>query len=157
VTYETALLLVLSNPVAGREDEFDDWYEDHARQLVEHLDQLHSARRFRYSPGGATTEAPYAHLCLYEFAGGIDASRAAMSQFQEDRAKATREGRPFPAPLSDSMDTARTRSWWFLAAGPRSAEIDVGTDLTTTDETRERSSLTANAAARAHLERHGKP
>ena len=118
---ETVLLVVLSNAVAGREDEYNEWYDDHVHQLVDHVDQIRSANRYRLADASQITGGElYSYLCIYELDGDIDTARAAMSTMQAERADAERKGRSHPAPLSDAMDFNRTVSWWFVPAGDSS-------------------------------------
>ncbi len=43
-----ALLVVLTSAVAGKDDEFNDWYvQVHIPELFEHIPELRSATRFR--------------------------------------------------------------------------------------------------------------
>ncbi|MDR3417182.1 MAG: hypothetical protein P4L83_13440 [Nevskia sp.] len=58
-------LMVLSQPVAGREDEYHRWYEDaHMRQMLA-LPGVKSAQRFRLARGlGERHTWPY--LAIYE-------------------------------------------------------------------------------------------
>jgi hypothetical protein len=63
----THYLMVLADPVAGREAEFNDWYDNrHLAQVLE-LDGFVSAQRFRLGqqkpPAG---EAASGYLAIYE-------------------------------------------------------------------------------------------
>ncbi|RWL42835.1 MAG: hypothetical protein EOR60_24185 [Mesorhizobium sp.] len=55
---------VLTNPVEGREDEFNAWYDRHLHDILR-LPGLVSAQRFRLSPEQTAT-TPYRYLVLYE-------------------------------------------------------------------------------------------
>lgn len=55
---------VLTNPVAGREPEFNDWYGRHLHDILK-LPGLVSAQRFRLSPEQSAA-TPYQYLVLYE-------------------------------------------------------------------------------------------
>jgi hypothetical protein len=61
------VFLALTNPAAGREQDFDRWYERHIEEVLERYAGFVGGRRYRASSfqvGGATL--PWSHLALYE-------------------------------------------------------------------------------------------
>ena len=60
----TAVLLVLTNPVAGQEKEYNEWYDNiHLREVCA-LPGFTGARRYRLASG----ESPQKYLALYDIA-----------------------------------------------------------------------------------------
>jgi hypothetical protein len=104
----TARLIVLSNPVEGREDEYNDWYTNTHIEEVLAIEGFHAAQRFKFSPGRMSKEAPHRYLAIYEIEDGkrkqaedavIAASRADMK-------------------ISDALVWPAT-AWWFEAITDR--------------------------------------
>lgn len=99
------LVVVMSNPVEGREDEFHDWYEN------THLDEVlatcgwASAERFRLSAVRGA-DCGFAHLAVYD-AEGSDASAIL------DTLNTTRDQRQ----QSDAIDLRNAGVWVFTPAG----------------------------------------
>ncbi len=61
------MLIVLSNPVSGREDEYNRWYDEvHVPDLVA-LPGVASAQRFRHSSAGP--QGRHGYLAIYELDG----------------------------------------------------------------------------------------
>jgi hypothetical protein len=99
------LLVVLTEPVEGREDEYNDWYTN------DHLDDVlkaagfEAAQRFKFvaSPLSKRPIAPY--LAIYE----VDSDK------REQAEKLLLETAMTPAmPISDAMNPRSTK-WWFEA------------------------------------------
>lgn len=75
---DTFIQMVFSNPLPGRDDEFNEWYDNvHVPQLLAVPGML-SAQRYALrdtemyrAPGGSIPEHRYA--IIYEMAGDIDA------------------------------------------------------------------------------------
>ena len=60
-------LLVLSNPVAGREDEYNTWYSQQHIRDVAGLPGFTAAQRFKIAgPGLDGSESPYQYAAIYE-------------------------------------------------------------------------------------------
>jgi hypothetical protein len=72
------VFLALTNPAAGREQDFDRWYERHVGEVLERYDGFISGRRYRASSFQVGGEAlPWSHLALYEvIADDLDALHA---------------------------------------------------------------------------------
>jgi hypothetical protein len=98
--------VVLSDPVAGREDEYNDWYDhQHLGDLLA-IDGVESAQRFRLVSGPG--DAPQTYLAIYDFdTDGPDAILAEVSK---------RIGTP-AMPISEALDTSRVSTWLFEEMG----------------------------------------
>ena len=62
------VMIVYTNPVAGREEEFNQWYDDiHLRDLLA-VPGFIAARRYRLSDAQSpnATPSPFQYLCIYE-------------------------------------------------------------------------------------------
>lgn len=101
------LLFVYSNPVEGKEDEYNDWYEN------THLDEVllsagfTSAQRFEVSvdPQGV---ASHRYLAVYEVEG--DDPQAIVDQLNADRPNRRQ---------SDSLDRRNAHMYVFSPTGPK--------------------------------------
>ena len=62
----TYKLIVLSRPVAGREDEYNDWYQNTHLQQVVTIDGFRSAQRFRLREGLSEDGAAAPYVVIYE-------------------------------------------------------------------------------------------
>lgn len=61
------MLLVLSNPVEGREDEYNAWYDETHVPEVLQLPGVTAAQRFRLSDtGGNSAGSEHSYLAVYE-------------------------------------------------------------------------------------------
>ncbi len=62
------ILVTMSTPAAGKEDEFDEWYDEHIRELVA-VEGWESAQRLKFE--GTTFDPdqppPGPYLAIYEF------------------------------------------------------------------------------------------
>ncbi len=104
---QTYQLLVFLNPVAGREDEFHQWYEH------THLDEVMQTAGFRWSQRFAVEhtvgmEMPLRHLALYE-------TEADSAEEVLDRLNATRDQRQ----QTDTMDMSSFALWVITPLGER--------------------------------------
>lgn len=99
------LVVVMSNPVEGREDEFHEWYEN------THLDEVlstcgwQSAERFHLA-GERGAECGFRHLAVYE-------AEAADADAVIDTLNGTRGQRR----QSDAIDLRTAGVWIFTPAG----------------------------------------
>jgi hypothetical protein len=96
-------LLVFSNPVAGREDEFNDWYDNvHLKDLLA-IPGVTSAERFSFAPLGAGDTSEYAYLAVYQIDGDLGEVLAELGARSAD-------GRNT---MSDSLDAQRVlfKAW----------------------------------------------
>ena len=104
-------LVVLTNPVEGREDEYNDWYTNTHLADVLAVEGFEAAQRFEFVPSGLSEDAPYRYLAIYE----VDENS------KEAAEKALLETAGGPAmPLSKAM--ARDKgTWWFTSITDRVA------------------------------------
>jgi hypothetical protein len=60
------LYLVRSNPIAGKEDEFNEWYEKIHLDEVLQIPGVKSAQRFVLADSQIQTDQSHVHLAIYE-------------------------------------------------------------------------------------------
>jgi hypothetical protein len=95
--------VILSNPVEGKEDEYNDWYTNTHLADVKRLG-FSSARRFKLADIPQPAEHKY--LALYE----VETDDIAAVSDSLIKAAGT------PAlPLSDAMDYRNLKTWFFEA------------------------------------------
>jgi hypothetical protein len=95
--------LVFTNPVKGREDEYNKWYDNQHLHDVVAVEGVTAARRYEVVPNRLTGEPTHLYLAVYDLEGDLDATLDGFSKHRAD-------GR---MPLSDSMDmTNLVRSIW---------------------------------------------
>lgn len=99
-----ALLVVLTHPVEGREDEYNDWYSnDHLTDVLAAAG-FQAAQRYKFVPSGLSRKPHAPYLAIYE----VDADK------REQAEKLLLETANTPAmPISDALGPATT--WWFEA------------------------------------------
>ena len=104
------ILLVLTNAVVGREDEFNRWYDDiHIPDLLK-IPEIVSAQRFRLSSEQkASPPFPWQYLALYEIETN-DLNRVVA--VLKERAGTV------ALPLTDALQTERI-GWYFDLLTPR--------------------------------------
>ena len=79
------ILVVLSNAVEGREEEYNDWYTNtHLRDILA-LPGFVSAQRFKLSDEQLRKKGPHKYLAIYEIDGedpkkALDALRKAIKE-----------------------------------------------------------------------------
>ncbi|SQD99060.1 MULTISPECIES: hypothetical protein [unclassified Parafrankia] len=113
-------LVVLSEPTAGKEDEYNEWYDQqHLGDLVA-IDGIESAQRFRRVDGlppEAAQVAPQRYLALYEIE--TDNIEDVLGDLMK-RAGTT------AMPISEALDLANATPWVFEEIGePRKSEPPV--------------------------------
>ncbi len=99
------LLLALTNPVAGKEDEFNDWYEAHHVPECIQVPGFKSGQRFKLT--ASREDSPrQAYLALYELEGeDPQAILDALTTSSDSRTK------------SDSIDRDSLSLWVFTEMG----------------------------------------
>lgn len=103
-------MLVSTNPVAGRDEEYNDWYDNRHLPDVLKLDGFVAAQRFRLAPADPPQEAPHRYLAVYE----VDADSV------EAAGKILTEGFASGAlPLSDALDVSSIGMVYFEALTDR--------------------------------------
>jgi hypothetical protein len=101
-------LMVFSNPVEGREDEYNEWYDGvHIDEVLE-VDAFVACQRFTADDG--TEGAPARYLAVYE----IDADDPVA-------AYATLQGAVGEMNVTDAIDRSSVAAWIFTAHGERVA------------------------------------
>lgn len=104
-----AKLTVLSNPRPGREQEFNQWYDEvHVPDLLK-VPGIAGVERFRLHalPGAPT--AAHGYLAVYELDGDPEAVLAAMAAHSAESGIAT----------SDALDTETIRMDCWDTVGPQ--------------------------------------
>ena len=106
------LVLILTEPTEGREDEFNDYYENlHLKEVLE-TTELATAQRFRLA-AQAGAECPLPYLAVYE-------TEADNAEAVIDNLNATRSERQ----QSDALNRRTGRVWVFEEIGPRHVSAD---------------------------------
>ena len=101
------LVLILTEPTEGNEDEFNDYYENlHLREVLDST-ELQSAQRFKLA-AEAGEGCPLPYLAVYE-------TQADSAQDVIDNLNATRSQRQ----QSDSLNRRTGRVWVFEEIGPK--------------------------------------
>lgn len=100
-------VLILTNPVSGREDEFHEWYESTHLDDVLATAGFQAAQRFGLEIEIGLSQ-PNKHLAWYEGEGE-------SAQEVVDRLNRTRPDRE----LSDSIDGSQVAMWVFSELGER--------------------------------------
>jgi hypothetical protein len=104
------LLLAFTNPVAGREEEFDRWYDErHAPDLLA-VPGFVSAQRFALTDATGQGRPGWTHLALYEL--DTDDPNALMA---EVRSRLGTEAMP----VSDTLDPTTPTGLIATALTPR--------------------------------------
>jgi hypothetical protein len=81
----TPMMIALTNPVAGREAEFNQWYDDvHVKDLVA-VPGIVAAQRFVLVPSDAMGAQPYQYVAMYQLEGDVESVRAAMASTRSER------------------------------------------------------------------------
>ena len=109
------LMVVLTNPVEGREDEYNDWYTNRHLSDVLSVPGYVAAQRFKLSEARMMGDTPYGYMTIYE----IDAEdpRAAV----EALGRAAKNGML----ISDALDTKNAVSWVFSPITSRVTAEDI--------------------------------
>lgn len=102
-------LVVLTNPVEGQEDEYNQWYTHRHLDDVLAVEGFQAAQRFEFVPSKLSRDAPYRYLAVYE----VDED----SRERAERALLETAGGP-AMPISDAMDKGRA-TWWFTSITDR--------------------------------------
>jgi hypothetical protein len=100
--------VVLTEPVRGREDEFNDWYTHTHLADVEAVPGFKSAKRYELSPDqldGYGQDATHRYLAIYIIEGDAAAAFDGLAAGIEDGS----------VPLSDAMDQTKTVCWNYTA------------------------------------------
>lgn len=121
---EKNLLLVFTRPAEGREDEYNQWYDERHLPDVAGLPGIVAAQRFIFQEASrnSVSAAPeFGYLAVYEVPDGeLDKAKAALAATSEERRAAAREGgtRSVRVPGSPALAPGHI-SYWFTAIGER--------------------------------------
>jgi len=105
----TLWLVVLTNPVEGREDEYNDWYTKTHLDDVLAVEGFRAAQRVKWVPSKLSRDAPYSYLAIYEV---DEDSRERAEQLLLKTANTE------AMPISGAMEK-RTATWWFTSITDR--------------------------------------
>lgn len=89
-----------SNPVSGRDDDYNEWYQNRHLADVLAIPGFVSAQRYRLAENPRNRRATYRYMVVYELEGDADVALTAlgdaMSNGMEisDAMDVSREGRP---------------------------------------------------------------
>jgi hypothetical protein len=97
-------LIVLTNAVDGKDEDFNTWYTGRHLGDVLAVDGFVAAQRFAFTPGKLGKEAPYRYLAIYEV--------EADSVEEAEQALLTAAGDESRMPISEAMARGRA-TWWF--------------------------------------------
>jgi hypothetical protein len=112
----TNTYIVLTNPVEGREDEFNDWYTNQHLQDILRVPGVISGQRFRLHStqfGIDAKEAPYRYLAIYEFEG----NPSAVFEGVQTAAAAGN------VPMSTALDSTNVGAWLFEPVTERGTHL----------------------------------
>ena len=114
---ERALLVVLTNAVPGKADDFNAWYDDvHLGDVVKKMGGFTAARRF-----DRVGEGPWGYLALYEIDGGnVEHAIERIVWGRAERVEAEAAGREPQVPISPAMEEDRL-SFFYSARTARTA------------------------------------
>ena len=102
-------LVVLTNAVDGREDEFNDWYTGTHLGDVLATEGFRAAQRFRWVPSKLSRDSAFNYLAIYEV-DEDSRERAEQALLKAANTEAM--------PISDTMEK-RTATWWFQSITDR--------------------------------------
>ena len=101
------LLLVLTNPVDGREDDYNDWYENVHLDEVLQTEGIEAAQRYELT-ATVGSDSDHRYLAVYEVdAESTEAAIAALNATRPNRQQ------------SDAIDLRGGVIWGFTAIGER--------------------------------------
>ncbi|MBT3333461.1 MAG: hypothetical protein HOK21_18010 [Rhodospirillaceae bacterium] len=78
------ILVVLTNPVPGKEDEFNEWYSNIHLQEICQLSGFKSAQRFKLGDAQMGPDGAHRYLAIYEIDGDPAAALEALKAARPD-------------------------------------------------------------------------
>ncbi len=78
------ILVVLTNPVPGKEDEFNEWYSNIHIQEICQLPGFKSAQRFKLGDAQLGPDGAHRYLAIYEIEGDPAAALEALKAARPD-------------------------------------------------------------------------
>jgi len=113
------IMVVLTNPAEGQEDEFNRFYDERHVPDVLALGPFVSAQRFRLAPASLGSPEKYRYLAIYEIAEGrLEEARDVLVRLRAERDEAEAAGREPLLPVSPAIDDDRL-TWLFEAVTER--------------------------------------
>jgi len=101
------ILVVLTNPVSGKEDEYNAWYSDvHIREIVD-IPGFLSAQRFKLADAQMGGAGSHRYLAIYEVEGDPAAALDALKKARPD------------LQMSDALDRSTIAAHMFTAITDR--------------------------------------
>lgn len=99
------LMVVLSNPKPGQDEEYNRWYDVHLRETIDKLDGFATGQRFALAELPDAPDVPYRYLAVYEVEGDrLDVAYEQFKHGRRERAEAAAAGREPMIAVSDSLD-----------------------------------------------------
>jgi hypothetical protein len=96
--------VVFTNPTEGREDEYNDWYDNTHLSDVLKVEGIVAAQRFKLAETDPTQEFPHRYLALYEVESDD------LGKVSQGMAEAGASGAMF---ISDALDTSNASATYF--------------------------------------------
>jgi len=108
------LFVVLTNPVEGREDEFNEWYSGGHLEDVVAVEGFRAAQRFELIPSelGNVSPPPFKYLAIYE---AEDAGEGTVERVEKALLAAAGTD---AMPISKAMAVPQA-TWWFRSLTDR--------------------------------------
>jgi hypothetical protein len=101
------VLVVMTDPVPGEEDAYNEWYDDvHLAEVVK-LPGVTSGQRFVAIPSLRGQVPVQRYMALYEFEGDVEEALETLRRTQPDR------------PTSPALDQSTALTYTFAAIGER--------------------------------------
>jgi hypothetical protein len=108
-----SFLIHFTNPVKGREDEYNNWYSNRHLHDIVSMDGFTAAQRFQFTPSGMATENPFRYLAIYRAAGDdVARAEAALLAARVEREDALKSGREPRVPISDALGAGSMTAWF---------------------------------------------
>jgi hypothetical protein len=109
------LMVVMSNVVEGREEEFNDWYtKEHIIDVVEKLPGFETAQRYELAPV-QLEPTQFRYMAIYRIpVDKLEEAQASILYQRQERADALADGRRPMLTVSDTMAEPHF-SWFFTA------------------------------------------
>jgi hypothetical protein len=106
-------MFVMSNPVPGKEDEFNDWYENHLPEVVQ-VPGIAAAQRFEAVPNMGGQLPPQRYIAVYEL--DTDDPQEALANLRQARDALSSD-------MTPAFDLSTVQSYAYRAVGPRAESV----------------------------------
>lgn len=111
------VLIVLAHPVAGRDEEFNDWYDHQHLADVLALPGFVAAQRYEYVASTRDDVEDPGYLAVYEIEGDLGEAMATLESARSD---------PSLLRSSDALDRERTFAHFYRPKTGRITRADTG-------------------------------